>query len=679
MDPITQQIVLAAAGAGGDKVYVDDVFSTFLYEGTNGAWSPNVGIDFAGEGGLTWIKSRNNTFAEHHTLVDTERVPASGSNYNYIATNSTNQEQQAGISGFTSTGFTFTGGNNQYNGSLNYVSWNFRRAPGFFDVCTWNGQNNNGTYDTWITIPHNLGSTPGMVMLKSTSNQEDWLVWHRSLPTQNATMPSNSGFSSSNYSTYFGHSSGFADANNIYVRAGQFATGYQGYTYVAYIFAHDDAQYGTGGDESIIKCGSFTATNTWGNFKVDLGFEPQFVMMKRSNGTGDWIILDSMRGITGPGDYPLSDTSTFFSALNPSDDAELLANDSAQEGLAGRASLYSQGFLGSTGSSGGNEYIYMAIRRPHKPPEAATEVFAIDTYTGSIPNYISGFPVDFVIKRDGINSGGDFSVATRLQGRKFLKTNSTEAEGNAFVAAAFDHSNAFASGTGSSPDSESFAWMFKRAPGFMDVVAYTANNNTAFNVNHNLGVAPELVIIKNRDTAYNWLVGSDALTAWGNYALRLNTSGGENTSSNFFTAAPTSTQFKLGTSSNGNYGTDKFIAYLFATLPGISKVGSYSGNTSNAIDVNCGFIAGARFVLIKRTDTEIGGTPGTSWFLWDSVRGIVSGNDPYLLLNRDNNGTDAQVTNTDYIDPLTTGFTVSASAPAALNATGGTYLYLAIA
>jgi hypothetical protein len=57
----------------------------------------------------------------------------------------------------------------------------------------------------------------------------------------------------------------------------------------------------------------------------------------------------------------------------------------------------------------------------------------------------------------------------------------------------------------------------------------------------------------------------------------------------------------------------------------------------------------------------------------------VSGNDPYILLNRDNNGTDAQVTNTDYIDPNIYGFTVTSSAPAALNATGGTYLFLAIA
>ena len=45
-------------GAAADPVYVDDVFSTFLYDGTGSAQSINNGIDLSGEGGLAWIKSR---------------------------------------------------------------------------------------------------------------------------------------------------------------------------------------------------------------------------------------------------------------------------------------------------------------------------------------------------------------------------------------------------------------------------------------------------------------------------------------------------------------------------------------------------------------------------------------------------------------------------------------------
>ena len=135
----------------------------------------------------------------------------------------------------------------------------------------------------------------------------------------------------------------------------------------------------------------------------------------------------------------------------------------------------------------------------------------------------------------------------------------------------------------------------------------------------------------------------------------------------------TATEISLGSYANTNHNGIGMIAYLFASLDGISKIGTYSGTGSN-IDIDCGFTAGARFVLVKRTDGSNGQHVG-DWYLWDTTRGIVSGDDPYLLLN----STAVQVTNTDYIDPLNAGFTVNSSAPAALNASGGTYLFLAIA
>ena len=119
------------------------------------------------------------------------------------------------------------------------------------------------------------------------------------------------------------------------------------------------------------------------------------------------------------------------------------------------------------------------------------------------------------------------------------------------------------------------------------------------------------------------------------------------------------------------------IAYLFASLDGISKIGTYTG-TGNNIDVNCGFTAGARFVLIKRTDTEISGTAGTHWYMWDTDHGITANaSDPYIRLSDANE----QVLNTNYIDPLNEGFTVTSSAAAnsGINASGGTYMFFAIA
>ena len=125
--------------------------------------------------------------------------------------------------------------------------------------------------------------------------------------------------------------------------------------------------------------------------------------------------------------------------------------------------------------------------------------------------------------------------------------------------------------------------------------------------------------------------------------------------------APTSSVFTLGTSAIGNGSGVDYIAYLFATLAGISKVGSVSH--SNTTNVDCGFSNGARFVLLKRTDAT------GDWYVWDSVRGIIAGNDPYLLLNT----TGAEVTNTDFIDPLNAGFTISDAF------TDGDYIFYAIA
>ena len=60
MSNLTRALMMGAAGAAsGDKVYVDEVFSTFLYEGNGGTQSINNGIDLAGEGGLVWFKKRN--------------------------------------------------------------------------------------------------------------------------------------------------------------------------------------------------------------------------------------------------------------------------------------------------------------------------------------------------------------------------------------------------------------------------------------------------------------------------------------------------------------------------------------------------------------------------------------------------------------------------------------------
>jgi hypothetical protein len=108
---------------------------------------------------------------------------------------------------------------------------------------------------------------------------------------------------------------------------------------------------------------------------------------------------------------------------------------------------------------------------------------------------------------------------------------------------------------------------------------------------------------------------------------------------------------------------------LFASVTGVSKVGTYTG-TGTTNQINCGFTSGARFVMIKRLSGSTG-----DWYVYDTARGIIAGNDPFMLINT----TAADVTNTDYIDAFSSGFELSSTAPAAINANGATFIFLAIA
>jgi hypothetical protein len=109
--------------------------------------------------------------------------------------------------------------------------------------------------------------------------------------------------------------------------------------------------------------------------------------------------------------------------------------------------------------------------------------------------------------------------------------------------------------------------------------------------------------------------------------------------------------------------------YLFATCAGVSKVGGYTGNGTTQT-INCGFGAGgARFVLIKRTDTT------GDWYVYDTARGMTVLTDPYLLLN----STAAEVATLGSVTTVSTGFALNSAILAAINVNAGTYIFLAVA
>jgi hypothetical protein len=666
MTSIKRSLMAAAGNAGGTLGYVEDVFSTYLYTGSGSTQTIANGIDLSGEGGMVWAKNRGS--AVQHVIADTLR--GDGKVLNPSSTAASGSWGAGSFFAAASNGFSVGGSDTSYNASAtDYASWTFRKAEKFFDVVTYTG---NGSTQN---IAHNLGSVPGCIIIKKFNGTAGWAVYHRSIGNTEAL------FLNLIYGT--GTWVGSEWWNNTTPTSTQFSVGGNdavnnsgGVTYVAYLFASDARGFGDDGSESIIKCGSFTPSG--GNAVIDVGFEPQWLLVKAAGTTSNWVLQDSMRG------WPYSGSSRY---LRPN-----LAN--AEDGL-GQYSLRNNGFIAS--GQADYEYIYIAIRRPMKTPESGTEVFSPYDYQDATLTSGSGTASNRTILNGGVNGGTNFPVDLfmgvnrtgnhpyalhvfdRLRGKgKSLLTNATTAEpaGDGATNGGFDfqegvdveYNGQLYYYTTAAGNRTHIAYFLKRATGFMDVVAYSGTSSARTQA-HGLTVIPELIITKTRSGGFTrgWAVYHASLYG-SNQIVFLESNAGAVSDAIYQDGVFTATDYKVSIDANVNNSSNTYVAYLFATLAGVSKVGSYTG-TGSDLNVDCGFSAGARFILIKRTDST------GDWYYWDSARGIVAGNDPYQLMNSNA----AEVTNTDYVDPLNAGFTVTSSAPAGLNASGGTYIFLSIA
>ena len=625
-----------AAAVSTQPVFVEDVMSSYLYTGNGSTQTITNNIDLAGYGGLVWIKNRVDG-ARHHELFDTARgiYKALYSNQTWAQGNDTND-----LTAFNNNGFSI-GSVPDINGSGNAIaSWTFRKQPKFFDVVTYTGTGSA------TTIAHNLGSVPGCIMVKRTDSSGDWAVYHRStggtdvlfLNGDNAKVTS---------SVYWNNTD---PTSTVFSVGTNFRVNTNGATYVAYLFAHDAGGFGTSGSDNVISCGSFN--NSLGSVSVTLGWEPQWIMFKKAGSAGDWSIVDNMRGMPVGGSDPY-----------------LSANLSAAENSGDLVTPTATGFI-TVGLPGDATHLYIAIRSgPMKTPTSGTSVFKPVLQNGGA-FVTTSFPVDSFWSAWTTLAGYGSNVADRLRGGgNYLDTRSSAAEDvNATQYLKFDYNTGVSDGLFSTSYSRIY-WAFRRAPGFFDEVCYTGTGS-ATTVSHNLGVVPEMMIVKGRNNTLNWVVYHKNMPTPETAIIYLNDTSAKLTDSGTWNATnPTSTVFSVGTAQTVNQNTISFVAYLFATVAGVSKVGSYTG-TGTTLQVDCGFTAGARFVLIKRSNST-----GGDWYVWDSARGIVAGNDPYLLLN----STAAEVTSTDYVDTYNAGFELSSTAPADLNANGGTFIFLAIA
>ena len=622
--------ILSSISGQDSKLYVDDVFSTWLRTGTGADVTVTTGIDMT-KGYCLWSKGRSG--ATDHAVYHSARGVTLD-----LATNTTAGQttQATGLKAISATGHTVGSLAKMNTSGATYSDWIFRNADQFYShqVATKSAGSN-------ATISFaNLGAL-GMVRVKRTDSTGSWYIWHRSLSAGQLLIGETTAAAAT-----LGHVT--VSGATVTLVNGVIADG----TYLVEAFAHDSSADG------IIQCGTFT-TDGSGNASVNLGWEPQYLMLKRSNGTLDWRLVDSMRGLNNSGENILAPNTS---------DSEIVSGTASTKPTA--TGFTHQGNTSAT-------YVYLAIRRPNKPPTTGTQVYnaIARTGTGAAATVTGvGFAPDLTITRKR-SSDTTASFTDRLRGsNNFLQGAAVSGELKTWT----DTITSFASMDGVVFGADSSVGYFnsngnnfinhfiRRAPGFMDVVCDTGTG-AAHAITHNLTKAPELLIRKSRSAATQWEVWHSALAA--TEKLVLNSTAAKTTDTTAWNStAPTATQFTVGTGANVNANAATFVTYLFATLTGISKVGSYTGNGGTQT-IDCGFSTGARFIMCKRTDST------GDWYIWDSVRGIVSANDPHLSLNT----MAVEVTTDDSVDPASQGFSVNQNTATNINVNAASYIFLAIA
>jgi hypothetical protein len=632
-------------GGSAEPNYIEDVFSTWLYTGNGATQTINTGMSLSGEGGLVWIKQRSAT--NSHAWYDTARGATKD-----LASNLTAGEtiQSTGVTSFTATGFAIGALAKINTSEATYASWTFRKQSKFFDIVTYTGNGANRT------IAHNLESVPGCIMVKRTDTTANWQVYHRSL-ANTQYMVLNSVAAAATGATRWNSTT---PTDTVFSLGTDVTVNASGGTYVAYIFAHNAGGFGLTDTDNVISCGSYTGNGSSTGPVVNLGFEPQWLLIKSSTvGTAEWLIFDNMRGLcVGTAEQLLQ------------------ANATAAEVSINRLSPTPTGFQITSNSSSvntnGGNYTYIAIRRGQmRTPTTGTSVFSPNIYTenGSLdPTFVNlQFSPDLAIFNIR-NIANTAYVNDRLRGNDigiFTALNLAEqSSGISYDILNGVQNGALCNFTDGVVTGSIINWFFKRAPRFFDQICYTGDGTPGLRqIPHNLAVKPELIINKTRSTTGDWQV-----TTPNNNGFLLNT----NAAANGITYSPYMfdtyvTPLGMAVNVTPNVSGVTYVAYLFASCPGVSKVFSYTGNgTTQTID--CGFAGGARFILIKRTDST------GDWYVWDTARGIVSGNDPHLSLNVQA----AEVTSNDTIDTHSTGFVVNQVAATNVNVNAATYIGIAI-
>ncbi|BAQ88721.1 hypothetical protein [uncultured Mediterranean phage uvMED] len=331
-----------------------DYFNTKLYTGT-GSSNAITGIGFQPD--WTWIKCRDDT--HNHQVFDAVRGV-----YKRMRTDTTGAETTSNesLKSFDSDGFTLGTQANVNNNSNTFASWNWKagtsvsgNTTGSGTAKTYTGSVNttagfsiiaytgNGTIGH--EIPHHLGVSPSMIIIKCRSNVESWFVYHKSMGNNKDIHLDFNGAEGT--ATSWNNTTPSA---TTWTMSNQSAINGDGNTNVAYCFAEK---------KGFSKFGSYVGNGNADGTFIYTGFKPAFVMIKRTSNSDNWYMKDNKRSGTLAGQN--------FGQMNPNQTQHPSANNSSAENKASAfaTDILSNGFKLRGTDAGinqsGESYIYMCF------------------------------------------------------------------------------------------------------------------------------------------------------------------------------------------------------------------------------------------------------------------------------------------------------------------------------
>ena len=433
----------------------------------------------------------------------------------------------------------------------------------------------------------------------------------------------------------------------------------------------------------------YTGDGSSGRSITGLEFSPDWVWIKRRNSTHTHNLYDTVRGAT----KYLASANTNVEGTESTWMTAFLSNG-FEVGTGAPVNASSTSYVAwnwNGGDTDGKTYTVKVVDdsgNKYRFDDFGTSAVTLDLAEGGTyvfdwsDSSAQSHPVRFSTTSDGTHGGGsEYTTGVTKDDSAYKTTITVAASAPTLYYYCQNHSgmggqaNTNSTLGSSNFDGNNQSTVKVNATAGFSIVSYTGNGTNSSNVTmgHGLGVKPDAVFIKNRDNAYEWVawingVGGSATDNQKNLQFNATTAAGQNSSQ--YRTSDSTTIAVRDTDSNGNGKVNKsgddYISYVFSSVSGYSKHGSYEGNgSSDGTFVFTGHKVA--FLILKGADNS------DNWFLIDNKRDTFNVCDD---LQRPNlNQADFTFTTVDF---LSNGFKIR-SDNSAFNTSGNTYVYLSFA